>query len=127
MHYDLLAKIKNGLRARKEVIHTPFSKLDFAVAKILAEAGYLEDAQKKSIGKKSVVELRLRYVSKNQPAISDFKIISTPKRHIYMSYRELRPVKQGYGLGVLSTPEGILNNREARKRKVGGEYLFEIW
>ena len=59
--------------------------------------------------------------------MNDFKIISRPSRHLYVKNGRVKSVKQGYGIGVFSTNEGVLNNRDARKKKVGGEYLFEIW
>jgi small subunit ribosomal protein S8 len=59
--------------------------------------------------------------------LTDFRMLSKPSRHIYSGYRELRPVRQHYGLAVLTTPQGIMTNKEAKKQKVGGEYLFEIW
>ena len=126
MYYDLLVKIKNAEWAKKESFQTPFSKFDFAVAKILVEARYLRDVQKKNIGKKSFLEVKLRY-EKSGPALSDFRVMSKPSRRFYIGYRDLQSVKQGHGLAILSTPSGIMTNREARKQKVGGEYLFQIW
>lgn len=126
MYYDLLAKIKNAQQVRKETLLTPFSKLDFAVAKILVQAGYLKDAQRRTMGHKNFLEVKLSYKG-SQPALSDFRIKSKSSRRLYIGYRSLRSVKQGYGLAVLSTPKGALSNTEARKSKVGGEYLFEVW
>jgi small subunit ribosomal protein S8 len=104
----------------------PFSGLNFDILKILKEKGYINSAEKKIINKKSFIEIKLSYLN-NKPAISNFKIISTPSRHIYKKYKELKPVKQGYGLGIVSTPKGIMSSIDAFKNKVGGEYLFEIW
>ncbi|KKW46888.1 MAG: 30S ribosomal protein S8 [Candidatus Liptonbacteria bacterium RIFCSPLOWO2_01_FULL_56_20] len=126
MYYDLLVKIKNAERARKEVLHAPLSKLDFSVAKLLVDAGYLQDAQKKPAGKRTVLELKLRYAN-NRPALSDFKIVSKPSRRIYVGYRDLQMGRGRRGIAVLSTPEGVMSNREARTKKVGGEYLFDVW
>ena len=126
MYYDLLAKIKNAQRAKKEVMQVPFSNFDFAVLKLLTEAKYLQDVQKRNVGKKSILDVRLRYVHK-EPAMTDFKIVSKPSRRLYRGYGELRPVKQGHGHSVISTPQGVMTGSRARKAKVGGEYLFEIW
>ena len=104
----------------------PFSGMDLSIAKLLVEAGYLKSAEKKTIGKKHYIEISLLYEGK-EPAMSDFKLLSKPSRHLYTGYRDLSPVRQHYGLAVLSTPSGIMTNRQARKKKVGGEYLFEIW
>ncbi len=124
MYYDLLPKIKNAVAARKDKFSVPFSKMDFAVLKTLVEAGYVKSAEKETIGKKHFIAVRLNV---KKDAVVNFKSISKPSRHFYADYRSLRPVKQGYGVGVLSTSKGIMSDKEARKKKIGGEYLFEIW
>jgi small subunit ribosomal protein S8 len=126
MYYDLLARIKNATMAGKEKMTVPFSKMDFAVAKALAEVGYLKSAEKEAAGKRNVIIIRLAYKDK-KGVVNDFKMISKPSRHFYMDYRSIRPVKQGHGVGVLSTSKGIMTDKTARKEKVGGEYLFQIW
>ncbi len=126
MYYDLLTRIKNGLRAKKETVQSPFSSFDFAIAEFLKKSGYVAAVDKRVIGKKSFIEIRLKYVNK-EPAIRDFRLMSKPGRRVYAGYREVMAVKQGHGLAALSTPEGILSNREARKKKLGGEYLFQVW
>lgn len=126
MYYDLLARIKNGLQARKDTIYAPHANFDFAVLKVLEQTGFVKSVEKKSSGKKNTIEVKLKYLS-GAPAMSDFKVVSKPSRRIYKTYQELRPVKQGYGVSVLSTSAGVMTNKEARRKKVGGEYLFEIW
>ena len=123
MYYDLLAKLKNATRARKEKITVPFSKMDFAVLKVLENAGYIKSVEKEAVGRRQMITIRLG----GKHGTVDFKLVSKPSRHSYSDYRSLQRVMQGHGLGVLSTPKGILSDREARKQKVGGEYLFEIW
>ncbi|MBI4084950.1 MAG: 30S ribosomal protein S8 [Candidatus Liptonbacteria bacterium] len=126
MYQNLLAKIKNASLAKKESFVSPFSNFDFEIAKILVARGYLKDIQKKVVGNKKFLEIRLNY--KNDfPTISDFKIISRPSRHIYLRRGKIKRVKQGYGVGVLSTAQGVMSDSDARKKKIGGEYLFEIW
>lgn len=125
MYYDVLAKLKNAVNGRKEKIILPFSKMDFAVLQALVAGGYVKSAEKETIGRKHFISVRLGKF--NKATGLNFKIISKPSRHFYADYRSLRPVKQNYGLAVLSTSKGIMTNREARKKKVGGEYLFEIW
>lgn len=126
MYYDLLAKIKNAIRVKKESFLTAFSNFDFEIAKILVERKYLKGVQKKTIGNKKFLEITPNYKNK-APVITDFKIISKPSRHIYMNCRDIRRVRQGYGTGVFSTSQGIMTDRDARREKIGGEYLFEIW
>lgn len=126
MYYDLLAKIKNAIRAKKESLVTPYSRMDFAVLKVLEDSGYIKSASRKEAGKRTMIEIKLAY-DDGKSRISDFKILSRPSRHLYTGYKELSSVRQGHGLAVLSTPQGLMSNREARKNKVGGEYLFQIW
>lgn len=126
MYYDLLAKMKNAVRAKKESFTAPFSNFDSNVAAVLVAGKYLKDAQKKTVGSKKFLEIKPAYKNK-VAAVNDFKIISKPSRRIYATYRDIKPVKQGYGLGVLSTSKGVISDREARKKKIGGEYLFQIW
>lgn len=129
MYYDLLAKIKNAARARKELIQTSYSGMDLAVAKLLVRAGYLKSAHKKEVGKKQFLEVKVAFKGKEgkDPVLTDFKLVSKPGRRIYSSYQELKPVKQNYGISILSTSKGVMTNHEARKEKVGGEHLCEIW
>lgn len=126
MYYDLLPRIKNAGNASKDSLLAPFSKLDLAIAQILVQTGYLKSAEKRVIGKKNYIEIGMKYSNK-KPVMTDFRLISKPSRHLYSGYRELRPVRQNYGFAVLSTPKGVMSSKEAKKQKVGGEYLFEIW
>jgi small subunit ribosomal protein S8 len=126
MYYDLLSKIKNATMARKDKMIVPFSRMDFAVANVLVAGGYLKSVEKETTGKKSIMVIRTG-VKKKAGMMTDFKILSKPSRHLYRDYRSLRPVRQGYGIAVISTSKGIMTEKEARKGKVGGEYLFEIW
>lgn len=128
MYYDLLPKIKNAIQARKDKMVVPFSRMDFAVLNVLAEQGYVKSAEKETTanGKKSVIIVRLGTKTK-AARVSDFTTISKPSRHFYKDYRSLRPVRQGHGIAVLSTSKGIMTGKDARKQKIGGEYLFEIW
>ncbi len=125
MYYSVLAQLKNAVRARKERILVPFSKMDFAVLAALAAAGFVKSAEEELLGRKKFIAVRL--ASGGKGGFADFKILSKPSRHLYIDYRKLRSVRQGHGAGVLSTSQGVMTDREARKRKVGGEYLFQIW
>lgn len=126
MYYDLLAKIKNAGRVKKEGFTTSFSNFDLEVAKLLVARHYLKDAQKKTVGAKKFLEVKLNYKN-GSPAMENFKIISRPSRHMYVKTEEIKRVRQGYGMGVISTTNGILSDGDAKKKKVGGEYLFQIW
>ncbi len=126
MYHDFLVRIKNAARARKESVLAPFSNMDLAIGKLLVENGYLKSIDKRVIGRKNYIEAVIAYKDK-APILTDFKLLSKPSRHTYTGYREMKTVRQSYGLAFISTPKGIMTNRNARKEKVGGEYLFEIW
>ena len=124
MYYRLLPEIKNALRAGKEKMTVPFSRMDLAVLEVLRDNGYVKSAEKEVAGKKNVIAIRLSGKKKED---IDFKLLSKPSRRFYADYRSLHRVRQGYGLGVLSTPAGVMSAADAKKKKVGGEYLFQIW
>lgn len=126
MYYNILSEVKNAVRAKKDKAVFPYSKMDLAILKKLVEAGYLKSAEKETVGRKNVIAVRLAYKGK-EPAVNDFKIKSKPSRHMYADYRSLPTIKQGHGISMLSTSKGIMTGAEAKKQKVGGEYLFEIW
>lgn len=127
MYTDLLTKVKNAQKAHKEVVKSAYSNFDFSVAEILAKNGYVESAAKKGRMPKRVLEIKLKYNADKSGVITDIRFLSTPARRLYISYDKLRPVKQGYGLVVVSTSKGLLTGKEARKAKLGGQLLFEIW
>jgi small subunit ribosomal protein S8 len=124
MYYRLLPEIKNALRAGKDKMTVPFSRMDLAVLEVLRDNGYVKSVEKEAVGKKSVITIRLD--GKKREDV-DFKLLSKPSRRFYSDYRSLHRVRQGYGIGVLSTPSGIMSAADAKKKKVGGEYLFQIW
>lgn len=124
---DLLTRIQNAQKVKKDLIKAPYSNLDFAVAEILVKNGWLESAAKKGRMPKRIIELKLKYNVEGKGVISGVKIISKPSRRLYAGYSSLRPVKQNYGTGVISTSKGLMTYREARKAKAGGQLMFEIW
>ena len=126
MYYDLLAKIKNAGLVQKEGFTTSFSNFDFEVAKLLVARHYLKDAQKKTVGAKKFLEIKLNYKN-GASTMENFKIISRPSRHMYVKSGDVKRVRQGYGMGVISTTNGVMSDGDAKKKKVGGEYLFQIW
>lgn len=112
--------------AGKEAVLVPYSQMDQAVLKVLADRRLIKEVQRKTIGRRNMLEVKLKYEA-GKPRIEGVKIMSKPSRRLYKPYAELKPVRQGFGVAILSTSKGIMTNGEARKQKVGGEYLFEIW
>lgn len=105
----------------------PYSKMDERVLDVLKKNKYIGDYSKKGRSIKKVFDIKLKYLEGKEGVIQGVKFISKPSRRIYIGYRELKPVRQGYGLLVISTPQGIMTGKEAKKMKLGGEILFKIW
>lgn len=122
---DLVIRIKNGYMAKKEIIQSPISSYREEILKKLVKLGYIQGYQVKGEVIKSC-EIELAYHD-GQPAMTDVKIYSTPGRRWYTTASKLKPVLGGMGYSLISTPEGIMTNVEAKKKRVGGELLFEIW
>lgn len=123
---DMLNQIRNAQAVKKPEVLVPFSKLKFEIAKILTEKGFTLEAKKTAKGKKPALKIALKYENEI-PAISGFKRVSKPGQRIYYSVHEIRKVKGGYGTVIMSTPKGLMAGMEARKQKLGGEALLEVW
>lgn len=122
---DLIIRIKNGYMARKPVIKSPHSKFREEVLKKLLKLNFIKSYE---LDKDNFNQMTITLVYENeQPAMTDVKIFSKPGSRYYISYRDLKPVMSGYGYSLLSTPKGIVTNKEARAMKLGGELLFSIW
>ncbi len=104
------------------MLKAPYSRMDFGVAEVLAKHNFLKSVEKKGKGPKRIISMVL-----DQKPIDGIKLHSKPSKRVYAGYKELRPVQRGYGISVLSTPKGVMTDKDARKNKVGGELLFEIW
>lgn len=126
MYTDLLTRIKNAQQARLESVKAPYSNMDMAIADLLAAKGFIQGAQKKGRMPKRIIEIILKY-KEGQGAIVGIRFLSKPSRRRYLGWRDFRPVRHGYGTMVISTPKGIMTSSDARKQKLGGEALFEIW
>lgn len=123
---DMLTSIKNALAVRNPTVSLSFSNLKYEIGKILEKEGFIENVEKRGKGMKKTLEITLKYIEK-KPAISGLKRISKPGQRIYCSWKKIRPVKSGYGIAIISTSKGLMTNKEARKQKLGGEVICEIW
>jgi len=124
---DFINRLKNAGDVKKQTVSVPFSTFKMAVAEALKEAGYLAAVEKKGKKVKKTLDVVLKYDDAGRTRIMGVKRISKPGRRMYRSVSEIRPVRYGHGNLILSTPKGIMTDKEARKEKVGGEALFEIW
>ncbi len=124
---DMLARIKNALRARKKTVSVPASKLKMEILRILKDEGFIEDFQYIEEKPQAKIEIILKYDENKRPVIAGLKRVSKPGRRLYMGYQKLPKVMDGLGIAIVSTSQGIMPDYEARKRKVGGEVICEIW
>jgi len=119
--------MKNASMVSKDRVVIPFSAMKYSIAQCLKEHGFVGDVSKKT-EKNNVPVIEIGLLYKDGAAkIHDVARISKSSRRVYMGMRDLRPVKNGHGLTILSTPKGILSDKQAKKELVGGEALFKIW
>lgn len=123
---DFIIQLKNGSSAKKEMVTVGYTKMVAAVADLLAKEGFVKEVSKKGKKVNKFIEVTLRYENK-QPAISGVQRVSKLSKRLYTGVKEIRPVKSGFGMLVLTTPKGIVSDKEAKKLNVGGEPLFKIW
>lgn len=123
----MLTRIRNAYAVKKETVSFFYSKLKMEIAEILVKEKFIKKAEKKGKKDKKVIDIVLAYDKENNPAISRIARVSRSSQRIYLPFKKLKPVRQGFGLRILSTSKGVLTDKEARKQKVGGEVLCEIW
>lgn len=122
---DLLTRIRNASRVRKAEARVPHSNLKLAIAKILAQEGYVSSVEKVGTGH-GELRIVLKY-DNGQPAISSVKRVSTPGHRSYAGFADLPRVLSDRGIAIVSTSQGVMTNKEARKRKLGGEVICEVF
>lgn len=122
---DMLSRIRNASAARKKEVRMPASKLKLWIANILLAEGYLTSVEQlpEQFG---VLRLGLKYED-GEPAIQDVRRVSKPGRRVYMAASDLPYVHSGLGVAIVSTSAGVMTNKEARRRKLGGEVLCEVF
>ena len=124
---DMLTRIRNANLALHQTVSMPSSKLKEGIARILAAEGYIAGYEVKSSGSMKTLDLTLRYGAERQPVIEGLRRVSKPGRRVYAGADELPRVRGGLGVAVISTSQGLLADREARRRRLGGEVVCEVW
>ncbi len=124
---DMLTRIRNACRAQHKTVDIPSSKMKEAIAGLLQREGYILDYQVLPDNKQNVLRVRLKYLEDKQNAIEGIRRVSKPSIRVYVNRKEVRPVRKYMGIAILSTTHGILTDREARAKGVGGEVLCEVW
>lgn len=123
----MLTRIRNAKAVGHATVSMPYSQMKMAIAKILKHEGLIEEYERKGKKVKKTIVMTLRYHKDGSPYITDLKKVSKPGQRIYKKNSEIFPVRQGYGLAIISTTGGLLTDKDARRKKLGGEVICEIW
>lgn len=123
---DMLTRIRNASMVRKHTVDVPMSKVKFALAKVLESEGFLAGVEKTDGLKHPMLRLTLKY-DQGASKIESIKRISTPGRRVYVKAAEIPYVRSGHGFAIISTPNGLMSSVEARKRRLGGEVICEVF
>ncbi len=124
---DMLTRIRNAQAVHQQTVEIPFSNLKLKIAQILVKENFIKELKKVKRENQKVIRIYLKYTPDKLPAISGLKRISKSGQRIYKKAKEIKRVRSGYGIAVISTSKGIMTNKEARKKKLGGEIICEVW
>ncbi|MAF09673.1 30S ribosomal protein S8 [Candidatus Poribacteria bacterium] len=124
---DMLTRVRNGVMRRKEQVDVPASKLHEAVARILVEEGYIQDYRRVEDSKQGMLTLVMKVLGRRDTPIVGIKRISKPGHRVYTDKDGLPRVESGLGIAVISTSQGVMTEKDCRKRGIGGEVLCYVW
>ncbi len=128
---EMLTKIRNAQRAGHREVSVRSSKIKWAISQILKEEGFVEDTFREKNGNAEKITMKLKYyiisATEKKPAISEIRRISKQGKRVYVKNKEIKSVKNNYGLAIFSTPKGLMAGANARKAGLGGEYICEVW
>ncbi len=124
---DLLTRVRNASSAKHDTVDIPASNMKKAIAKILVEEGYVKGMQVVEDNKQGVIKLTLKYGEDKTPAISGLRRVSKPGLRIYTNCEKMPKVLKGLGIAIVSTPKGVMTDKQARIENVGGEVLAFVW
>jgi small subunit ribosomal protein S8 len=124
---DLLTRIRNAHLAKHDRLDVPTSKLKQELCRLLQDEGFIRNFRVLEAETRNTLRIFLRYSPEGTPAINSLERVSKPGRRIYRRADDIQPVRNGMGVGILSTSQGLLSDRQARERRVGGELLCEVW
>jgi len=124
---DMLTRIRNACAARHRRVDMPVSKLKMEIARLLRDNHYIQDFQTLDDGRHGLLRLYLKYHNGDQPVIRELRRVSTPGLRRYVGHREIPRVKNGLGIAIVSTPKGLMTDRDARTAHMGGELVAMVW
>ncbi len=124
---DMLTRIRNAIRVERPTVDMPSSKVKRGLAEVLKREGYIWDWKEVEAEPVSQLRIDLKYGPNGEQVIRHIKRVSKPGRRVYSGATKLKPVLNGLGISILSTSRGVVSDREARQRMIGGEVLCELW
>lgn len=130
---NMLTSIRNAVAKNKERIDVPFSNIKASVARLLKEEGFVSNIKvidpkaDKSIDRRGIIRITLKYSQDKRPAITGIKRVSRPGLRIYRPHDDIPRVRAAFGVSILSTSKGLMTDSEAKKQKIGGEVLCQVW
>ncbi|MFA5228570.1 MAG: 30S ribosomal protein S8 [Candidatus Paceibacterota bacterium] len=125
---DMISSINNAQAvSKKQVTFYPYSDFKYAILELLKNEGFIDGLEKKGRLSKRKIVIDLKYDENGNPKITKIKKISKQGQRIYSTYKEMKPVKSGHGISIVTTSKGLITNKEARKNKIGGEIICEVW
>ena len=124
---DMLTRIRNAARVERPHVELPTSKVKQGLAEVLKREGYIWDWEEIESKPSNLIRLHLKYGPNGEQVIQRIRRISKPGRRVYSGATKLKPVLNGLGISIISTSRGVISDREARQRKLGGEVLCEVW
>ena len=124
---DMLTRIRNANSAKHDSVKVPASNMKKAIAQILVDEGYIKSYTVEEDGKQGVLDIQLKYGPNKSQVITGLRRVSKPGLRIYTNVEDMPKVMKGLGIAILSTPKGVMTDKDARKANVGGEVLAFIW
>ena len=124
---DMLTRVRNAVRVERPHVDLPLSKVKRGVAEVLKREGYIWDWEEMESRPANMLRVHLKYGPNGERVIRHIRRISKPGRRVYSGATKLRPILNGLGISIISTSRGVISDREARQRKLGGEILCEVW
>jgi small subunit ribosomal protein S8 len=124
---DMLTRIRNASMVKQKQVVMPSSNIKVGIAGILAEEGFIDGYAVTNEQPQPNLILRLKYTAKGRPVISGLDRVSRPGRRYYSGFKDIPWVRSGLGINIISTPEGLMTGRKARRERLGGEILCNVW
>ena len=124
---DMLTRIRNASSAKHDSVDVPASNMKKAIAQILVDEGYIKGFTVEEDGKQGIMEVQLKYGPNKSQVITGLRRVSKPGLRIYTNCEDMPKVMKGLGIAILSTPKGVMTDKDARKANVGGEVLAFVW